>query len=118
MCYSPWAKYMYVYEIRLRQQKQIVISYLAFSSLGVDSQVVRWQNNITEFSSRQSYRGGIHDEADVIYVGVKFICLKCDIWKACASHCVGVLHVLYSFVLDFHTTKHKQSLHIYKAYLK
>ena len=49
-------KYMYVYEIRLRQQKQIVISYLAFSSLRVDYQLVRWQNNITEFSTRRSYK--------------------------------------------------------------
>ena len=50
-------KYMYVYEICLRQQKQIVISYLAFSSLGVDSQVVRWQKSLTKFSTRQSFRG-------------------------------------------------------------
>ena len=36
-------KYMYVYEICLREQKQIGISYLAFSSLRVDSQIVWWK---------------------------------------------------------------------------
>ena len=34
---------MYVYEICLREQKQIGISYLAFSSLRVDSQIVWWK---------------------------------------------------------------------------
>ena len=53
-------KYMYVYEICLRLQKQIVISSLAFSSLRVNSQVVWWQNNITEFST-SNHTGEIHD---------------------------------------------------------
>ena len=53
-------KNMYVYEICLRLQKQIVISSLAFSSLRVNSQVVWWQNNITEFST-SNHTGEIHD---------------------------------------------------------